>query len=716
MRKDVVCRIVKRIVSCLALFALGFSLLCGAAAKEEESMPDSPYIGITDEYLVPVGVGAEYSVDLGGAAYLPGCADDGKLLTDRVYTKPDSKLLTFDKWAAAAGGSAFTASVTIDLGRTVTGLSLFYVRALKMEQKNIPEPKSIRFYCSADGKDYTYVGEGKTPADMTEKIQTAVYFTENDRTYDARYVRIAIDCDAGKGFAFNEAGVCVRALGLRARPDENGMFYGSNGLRYRLFEDGTAGVCASEGVYMEVRGINPRCGVSYDATGIRFYMGSGVGREVSVTADLINESNPNWSAVPNDIRYIIVHNTATMEEETTAEYYNTILHTTKEEKSWQYTVDEHGIYHSAPDSIVAWHAGSAMNYNSIGIEMCVEGAPVGRDGMPRFTGADYDEWVNTRFRETMKNTAVLVAELLVRYGLGPESVLQHNDASGKECPLWMRYNGGGTFIHEGILWKEFMGFVRENYAKLTEGAETVYRDVATETVIPDYILLADGKIAPVTRICSGAFAGAGGCMRSLTVPETVTEIEPGAFDGCTELTKIYVSGRNPAYRIADGALCEVSGRTVFDPADLLLPAPQPKPGSPLELVTIDGRYYAVITKKGYTAADLISDYGADSGIARNAKGAVSDNGAVLGTDARVDLDGTRIYALVKGDGNGDGKIGSADYAMAKRIFLGTYPGGSVRTGALALTDGKAVHAVDYAKLKRHVLGTYDLYQSEFGKN
>ena len=716
MKKTVVYRIAKRIVYCLALFALGFSISVGAAAKEDETMPGSPYIGITDEYLIPVGVGAEYAVDLDGAAYLPGYADDGKMLTDRVYTKPDSKNLTFDKWMAASGDRAFTASVTIDLGRTVTGLSLFYVRALKMEQKNIPEPKSIRFYCSADGRDYNYVGEGKTPADMTERIQTAVYFTDCKSTYDARYVRITVDCDAGKGFAFNEAGACVRALGLRARPDWDGTFYGANGLQYRLFEDGTVGVCASEGVYMEVRGSNPRCGISYDATGIRFNMGAGTGREVSVTADLINESNPNWSAVPNDIQYIIVHNTATMEEKTTAEYYNTILHTTKEEKSWQYTVDEHGIYHSAPDSIVAWHAGSAMNYNSIGIEMCVEGAPMGWDGMPRFTGADYDEWVNTRFRETMKNTAVLVAELLVRYGLGPESVLQHNDASGKECPLWMRYNGNNTFIHEGILWKEFMGCVRENYAKLTEDAKIVYRDAATETVIPDYVLLADGKVAPVTKICSGAFAGAGGCMRSLTVPETVTEIEPGAFDNCTELTKIYVSDRNPDYRIVDGALCEKSGRTVFDPADLVLPAPQPKPGSPLKLVQIDGRYYAVITKEGYTAAELISDYGADSGTARNAKGTALTDDAVLGTDARVDLDGTRIYALVKGDGNSDGKIGAADYAMAKRIFLGTYPGGSVRTGALALTDGKAVHAVDYAKLKRHVLGTYDIYSSEFGGN
>ena len=130
---------------------------------------------------------------------------------------------------------------------------------------------------------------------------------------------------------------------------------------------------------------------------------------------------------------------------------------------------------------------------------------------------------------------------------------------------------------------------------------------------------------------------------------------------------------------------------------------------------LDGRYYAVITKEGYTAADLIADYGANEGSARNSKGVAVPNGTVLGTGARVDLDGTRIYALVKGDGSGDGKIGAADYAMAKRIFLGTYAGGSVRVRALAVTDGKQIHAADYAKLKRHVLGTYDIYKQVFGK-
>ncbi|MBR0230681.1 MAG: N-acetylmuramoyl-L-alanine amidase [Clostridia bacterium] len=710
-------RYANRILSCLALFALAFSLFPAAGAEEEaKAMPGSPYIGITDEYLVPVYAGAKYEIDLGGADYLPDHRDDGKMLTDRIYTRPDFKKLTYEGWAAAGSGSAFTATVTVDLGRRVTGLSLFFVRALKMEKKGIPEPKSIRFYCSVDGKDYVYVGEGATPADMSEETQTAIYYFECENAFEGRYVRVAVDCDAGAGFALNEAGVCVKARALRARPDENGRFLDADGMIYELLKDGSVCVTGSTGSLTAVSGSAARCRVSFDMDAANYKLGSGLGREVSVTADLINSSNPNWSGVANDIRYIIVHNTATMEEKTTAEYYNTILHTTKEEKSWHYTVDEHGIYHSLGDSIVGWHAGSAMNYNSIGIEMCVEGAPTKPDGMPRFTGADYDEWVNTRFRDTMKNTAVLVAELLVRYGLGIEAVLQHNDASGKECPLWMRYNGGNSFIHEGILWKEFMEDVRAHYKKLTENAQVKSLGPVRTVIIPDYVLLADGRVAPVTKICAEAFRAAGDSMTSLTLPETVKEIEPGAFSTCFELEEIAVAERNPKFRTAGGALCDDAGNAIFDPADMRFPAPEPKAGSPLTLMELDGRYYAVITEKGYTAADLIADYGAEDGKARNANGAVIPNGAVLGTGARVDLDGTRIYALVKGDGSGDGRIGAEDYAMAKRIYLGNYSGGRVRTLALAITDGRQIHAADYAKLKRHVLGTYDIYSADFGKD
>ncbi|MBR6553546.1 MAG: hypothetical protein IKT91_02960, partial [Clostridia bacterium] len=66
---------------------------------------------------------------------------------------------------------------------------------------------------------------------------------------------------------------------------------------------------------------------------------------------------------------------------------------------------------------------------------------------------------------------------------------------------------------------------------------------------------------------------------------------------------------------------------------------------------------------------------------------------------------TRL-AVVKGDLNGDGTVNAVDYAMAKRIVLGTYEASAVAIRAAAITDGVTVRAMDYVKIKRVVLGTY----------
>lgn len=59
-----------------------------------------------------------------------------------------------------------------------------------------------------------------------------------------------------------------------------------------------------------------------------------------------------------------------------------------------------------------------------------------------------------------------------------------------------------------------------------------------------------------------------------------------------------------------------------------------------------------------------------------------------------------------GDVNGDGKIDAVDYAMVKRIVLGTYkPSEEQLIRADVNGDGK-VTALDYAMLKRMVLGSY----------
>ncbi len=92
--------------------------------------------------------------------------------------------------------------------------------------------------------------------------------------------------------------------------------------------------------------------------------------------------------------------------------------------SWNYQVDETGIYQSFDDNVYCWHAGGNYgkwlpyaNANSIGIEMCIN-----QDG-------NYDG--------SMAHDAKLVASLMHKYNLSMDNVVRHHDTSGKECPSYM---------------------------------------------------------------------------------------------------------------------------------------------------------------------------------------------------------------------------------------------------------------------------------------
>ena len=62
----------------------------------------------------------------------------------------------------------------------------------------------------------------------------------------------------------------------------------------------------------------------------------------------------------------------------------------------------------------------------------------------------------------------------------------------------------------------------------------------------------------------------------------------------------------------------------------------------------------------------------------------------------------------KGDVNGDGKIGSVDYTMAKRIFLGTFKATPEQLWAADVDGDGVVTAKDCLMIKRHHLGTYSI--------
>jgi N-acetylmuramoyl-L-alanine amidase len=149
-------------------------------------------------------------------------------------------------------------------------------------------------------------------------------------------------------------------------------------------------------------------------------------------------NNPNHPL--KSISYITIHNTGNYNLSANARRHAEYQRSGSNGRtaSWHYTVDTAEIWQSFEDTCACWHTGTAQGNNeSIGIEICVN---------------DSDE-----FPQACDNAAWLTADLLRRYGLSIERVVQHNDWSGKNCPMELR---SGVW---GVIWSDFIAAV-ERYA------------------------------------------------------------------------------------------------------------------------------------------------------------------------------------------------------------------------------------------------------------
>ncbi len=170
--------------------------------------------------------------------------------------------------------------------------------------------------------------------------------------------------------------------------------------------------------------------------------------------------------------YIVIHDTASADPTATARAHANWLKSMTNDPnndqwvSWHFTVDEKEIIQHLPLDEVAYHAGDGShvfgdtyfntdynkesigggNRNGIGIETCVN------------YGSDYNI--------TMRKTAKLVAELLIEYNLGIDRVKQHNDFSGKDCPMTMRHAGR---------WQEFLTLVEIEYFAKTRLKDVTFK-------------------------------------------------------------------------------------------------------------------------------------------------------------------------------------------------------------------------------------------------
>src|SRR5699024_10584409 len=133
----------------------------------------------------------------------------------------------------------------------------------------------------------------------------------------------------------------------------------------------------------------------------------------------------------NPIEYIVIHETANTRRGADANAHGRLQASgNSRQASWHYTVDDKEAVQSFDDRAQCWHAGNRRyNERSIGIEICVnEGG---------------------YFKQAVDNAAELTRQLMRKYNVPSSKVIQHNAASGKDCPRYLR-NGS-----KGVNWADF---------------------------------------------------------------------------------------------------------------------------------------------------------------------------------------------------------------------------------------------------------------------
>lgn len=181
--------------------------------------------------------------------------------------------------------------------------------------------------------------------------------------------------------------------------------------------------------------------------------------QLEINVDIL----PSSSALkPNKKRektkYIVIHNTGMAHPTATAEGLNEYIHSTDRIASWHFSVDDNEAYQELDIDEVGWHAGDGSHTTSwsdgigggnlygVAIESCV------------YEGVD--------FNKVLMNVAKLSASLMIKYDLDIESIKQHYDFSGKDCPQVIRH---------ASRWNELLNLIRLEYFLQTELNEVSFK-------------------------------------------------------------------------------------------------------------------------------------------------------------------------------------------------------------------------------------------------
>jgi len=133
----------------------------------------------------------------------------------------------------------------------------------------------------------------------------------------------------------------------------------------------------------------------------------------------------------NSKKYIVIHETANTRKGANANAHARLQASgNSRQASWHYQVDDKEIIQSFEDDVQCWGAGNRYyNENGIQIEICVNS-----DG---------------NFKKAVDNAAKLTKHLMDKYNIPASNVIQHNQASGKNCPRYLRSG------EKGVSWGDF---------------------------------------------------------------------------------------------------------------------------------------------------------------------------------------------------------------------------------------------------------------------
>ncbi len=611
-----------------------------------------------------VTLGRPYTVTLGQAAYCAGSGDDAGVkltdyrLADGISSQPEEEWVGFE-----ASGAAFTVEVVIELSAASTGIFSFCADFASRSTSGIYLPSKVEFLGSTDGRNYTLLGEGNLDSLENDTVSRCSYTTTERVTL--RWLKARI---TGSGKIFVDEVYAVRH-GLLSQTGN--LVRDTQGLCYEL-RDGEAAVIGYDPtVSLGSTSVTPVIPSSADGLtdGVTYTIGRGSEAQTEVVAQFLDPSRPNHPNMSTpDKKYIVIHNTGNYTAGADASAnHRYMLFNTDCEASWHYTVDKDVIYQALSDYTTGYHSSDgaygAGNYYGIGIEICVNGFP------GTYSGEAYENWLAGNFLPAVRRAAMLTAELCVRHGLDPStSIRQHYDSNGKNCPMQMRYTSAtGSYTRDnGDVWKQFIEWVNGDYRALTGGAAAVYESVGRLTV-PDSITVS-GREYPVTAVEEDAFSVA---PESLFLGANVQNL-PQSVRGISSISpqNSYISTEMPAALPGAG------------------------------IVVADGFVKGLYA--GATVAELLSKL-EDGPVLYAEDGTAKANSAVVATGDYFKSPNGRLYAVVKGDINGDGRITPSDYLLLKRYVLRLSAMSEPQIEAGKVSGGDRLGASDYLLVKRAVL-------------